>query len=128
MARGRRIVIVAALAAALVAAAPGLSASGASTPGYKGASAPVDARVADLLSRMTLAEKVGQMTQVDRQFLATQGDIASSKLGSLLSGGGSVPEPNKPSAWVAMTNGFQREALKTRLAIPLLYGIDAVHG
>jgi beta-glucosidase len=129
MGRGRRPVLFAALAAAtLVAAATALSASRAPTPVYRNASAPVDKRVADLLARMTLAEKVGQMTQVDRQFLATQGDIATYKLGSLLSGGGSVPEPNTPSAWVAMTNGFQREALKTRLAIPLLYGIDAVHG
>jgi beta-glucosidase len=102
--------------------------AGSSTPLYKDASAPVQKRVADLLSRMTLAEKIGQMTQVDRGFLATESDIATYKMGSLLSGGGSVPTPNKPAAWVAMTDGFQRQALKTRLAIPLLYGIDAVHG
>jgi beta-glucosidase len=128
MGRARRLAILAAVAAALVAAATAFSASRASTPVYKDAAAPVDKRVADLLARMTLAEKIGQMTQVDRQFLSTPEDIASYKLGSLLSGGGSVPEPNRPAAWVAMTNGFQREALKTHLAIPLLYGIDAVHG
>jgi beta-glucosidase len=77
---------------------------------------------------MTLAEKVGQMTQVDRGFLGSSEDIKTYGIGSILSGGGSVPSPNKPRAWVEMTNGFQRQALATRLKIPLLYGIDAVHG
>jgi beta-glucosidase len=119
---GCAVIVVAAFAGALSLRA------GSATPTYKDASQPVAKRVADLLSRMTLAEKIGQMTQVDRGFLASPSDIASAKLGSLLSGGGSVPTPNTPAAWVAMTDGYQREALKTRLAIPLLYGIDAVHG
>ena len=45
-----------------------------------------------------------------------------------LSGGGSTPPTNQPSSWVDLYNGFQKEALKTRLKIPLIYGIDAVHG
>lgn len=49
--------------------------------------------------------------------------------GSLLSGGGSMPAP-KASAetWINMVNGFQKGALSTRLGIPMIYGIDAVHG
>jgi beta-glucosidase len=97
-------------------------------PLYKDAKAPVADRVADLLAQMTLEEKVGQMTQIDRGFLVSKDDIAKYYLGSLLSGGGSVPSPNTPAAWEDMYDGFQSIALSTRLGIPLIYGIDAVHG
>ena len=95
---------------------------------FKDASQSVDTRVQDLLSYMTLEEKVGQMTQVDRQFLESEADIAKYYLGSLLSGGGSVPEPNAPPAWVEMIDRYQKIALSTRLGVPLIYGIDAIHG
>lgn len=98
------------------------------TPIYKDPTASVPARVADLLSRMTLDEKMGQMTQVDRGYLTTNADIATYGLGSLLSGGGSAPSPNTPTAWADMYDNFQSIALSTRLGIPLIYGIDAVHG
>jgi beta-glucosidase len=84
--------------------------------------------VDSLMSRMTLEEKLGQMTQVDRQFLSDISDISKYGLGSLLSGGGSTPEVNEPKAWADMYDSYQREALKSRLKIPLIYGIDAVHG
>lgn len=88
-----------------------------------------EVRAADLLSWMTLDEKIGQMTQVDRQYLLQSSDIAEYHLGSLLSGGGSCPFPNTPSNWAEMYNEYQRYAVEdTRLGIPLLYGIDAVHG
>lgn len=78
---------------------------------------------------MTLDEKIGQMTQVDRQFLVSPEDIKTYFLGSILSGGGSCPpETNSPQAWADMVDSFQRLAQKTRLGIPLLYGSDAVHG
>src|SRR4029450_141850 len=54
--------------------------------------------------------------------------IATLHLGSVLSGGGSTPTPNTPEAWVDMINAFQEQALSTRLGIPIIYGIDAVHG
>jgi beta-glucosidase len=95
---------------------------------YLNAALPVDQRVADLLGRMTLAEKIGQMTQAERQALATPGDIATYALGSLLSGGGSTPTPNTPAGWADMIDGFQTQAMATRLQIPLIYGVDAVHG
>ena len=84
--------------------------------------------VETLMSDMTLKEKIGQMTQVDRQFLNDISDISKYGFGSLLSGGGSTPATNEPKAWADMYDSYQREALKTRLQIPLIYGIDAVHG
>ena len=103
---------------------------------YKNPELPVIDRVRDLLSYMTLEEKIGQMTQVDRQFLesdsvtpaASVNDIGTYYLGSLLSGGGSTPSKNFPKAWAEMYDGFQKIALSTRLGIPMIYGIDAVHG
>ncbi|WP_017242084.1 glycoside hydrolase family 3 protein [Streptomyces sp. SS] len=89
---------------------------------------PVKKRVADLLSRMTLREKAGQMTQAERNALRSPGDIAGYALGSLLSGGGSVPTPNTPEAWARMVDAYQLRAQATRLQIPLIYGVDAVHG
>jgi beta-glucosidase len=80
------------------------------------------------MSRMTLADKVGQMTQAERLAVGDGTDIANYRLGSILSGGGSTPTQNTPKAWADMVDRFQSEALKTRLHIPILYGIDSVHG
>ena len=84
--------------------------------------------VNELVQKMTLDEKVGQMTQVDKRMLDSEEDIAKYFLGSILSGGGSVPDDNTPKGWVNMVNNYQKQALSTRLKIPLIYGIDAVHG
>ncbi|MEU2553189.1 glycoside hydrolase family 3 N-terminal domain-containing protein [Streptomyces sp. NPDC013313] len=89
---------------------------------------PVRKRVADLLGRMSLAEKAGQMTQAERGALTDQGDVAGYALGSVLSGGGSTPTPNTPDAWAKMIDAFQLRAQATRFQIPLIYGVDAVHG
>ena len=96
-------------------------------PVYKDASAPIDLRVEDLLSRMTLAEKVGQMTQAERGAIKPE-EVRAYFIGSVLSGGGSAPWPNTPQSWVRMYDDYQKAALNTRLAIPILYGTDAVHG
>lgn len=88
-----------------------------------------DAEFVDsLIKEMTIDEKIGQMTQVDQQFLNDISDISKYGFGSLLSGGGSTPKVNEPKAWADMYDQYQREALNSRLKIPLLYGIDAVHG
>jgi beta-glucosidase len=90
---------------------------------------PVERRVSDLLGRMTLADKIGQMTQAERAVVTSDPSlVASLRLGSVLSGGGSAPTPNTPQAWAEMVNGLQGYALSTPLQIPMLYGIDAVHG
>ncbi|MFF1542676.1 glycoside hydrolase family 3 N-terminal domain-containing protein [Streptomyces sp. NPDC058291] len=95
---------------------------------YLDARSPVRKRVADLLSRMSLEEKAGQMTQAERGAVGEGADVTAYQLGSLLSGGGSTPTPNTPEAWAEMIDGFQLRALATRLQIPLIYGVDAVHG
>lgn len=95
---------------------------------YLDADRPTAERVEDLLGRMTLAEKVGQMTQAERLGLQSPTQIGSLGLGSVLSGGGSVPTDNTPAGWADMVDGFQREALATRLQVPIVYGVDAVHG
>ena len=88
-----------------------------------------DQEVATLLAQMTLDEKIGQMVQVDSQALPDNGDVAKYYLGSVLSGGSSDPAAgNSPQAWLDEVNGFKAAALQTRLKIPLIYGIDAVHG
>ena len=94
---------------------------------YKQADLPIEDRVADLLERMTLAEKVGQMTLVEEGSIVEQ-DIAQRAIGGLLSGGGGSPDTNTAEAWAEMVDGFQERALASRLGIPMIYGVDAVHG
>ena len=91
------------------------------------AATSVDDRVEALLAQMTLAEKIGQMTQVEKNSI-TPKDVTRYFIGSVLSGGGGSPPRNTPEDWLAMVSGFQEAALSTRLGIPLLYGVDAVHG
>lgn len=83
--------------------------------------------VAHILEKMTLAEKVGQMTQVSQEAIVPA-DVAAYHIGSVLSGGGGNPDPNTPHTWAKMVRGFQEAALESHLGIPLLYGVDAVHG
>jgi beta-glucosidase len=94
---------------------------------YKDPNATVAARVADLLSRMTLAQKIGQMTQGDSSGV-TASNVSTYFLGSILSGGGSYPGANTPQGWADAYDNYQRAAMGTSLGIPLLYGFDAVHG
>jgi beta-glucosidase len=95
---------------------------------YLDSTATVEERVEDLLGRMTLDEKLGQMIQGERGSLDILNDISTYHLGSILSGGGSTPYPNTPETWANMYDSLQGRALSTRLGIPIIYGIDAVHG
>lgn len=94
---------------------------------YRNAALPIEARIDDLLGRMTLDEKIGQMTLV-AQSAVSPSQVADNLIGAVLSGGGGAPDPNTPQAWVDMTTEYQDAALSTRLGIPMLYGSDAVHG
>jgi beta-glucosidase len=88
-----------------------------------------DQQVNALLAQMTLDEKIGQMVQVDCNGLTDKSDVQKYFLGSVLSGGNSDPATgNTAQDWLDMVTGFQNAALQTRLKIPLIYGIDAVHG
>ncbi|TDE27147.1 glycoside hydrolase family 3 protein [Actinomadura sp. 6K520] len=131
---GRTLVALATITAlpSAAAAQPALATTPSAAPAdapYLDQRLPVPKRVDDLLGRMTLEEKVGQMTQAERG--AVDGDrdqITELRLGSVLSGGGSVPADNTPAGWADMVDAYQAKALATRLRIPLLYGIDSVHG
>ncbi|KAI4332820.1 hypothetical protein L6164_017697 [Bauhinia variegata] len=95
---------------------------------YKDPNQPATVRTKDLLGRMTLEEKIGQMVQIDRS-VASEEVMRTYFIGSVLSGGGSEPLPRASAEdWVNMINGFQKGALASRLGIPMMYGIDAVHG
>ncbi|PSS09428.1 Beta-glucosidase [Actinidia chinensis var. chinensis] len=95
---------------------------------YRDPKQPLNVRIKDLLRRMTVEEKIGQMVQIDR-VVASPDVMKNYYIGSILSGGGSVPGPKASAeAWVNMVNDFQKGSLSTRLGIPMIYGIDAVHG
>jgi beta-glucosidase len=85
------------------------------------------ARAEALLDVMTLDEKIGQMTQLESGSVDPDG-VAEFALGSVLSGGDGGPEDKGPLAWYDFVGAYQRGALATRLGIPMLFGIDAVHG
>ncbi|MEJ2355890.1 MAG: glycoside hydrolase family 3 N-terminal domain-containing protein [candidate division WOR-3 bacterium] len=95
---------------------------------YLDTTASIEERVEDLLSRMTMDEKVGQMIQAERASSGILDNISTYHLGSVLSGGGSTPYPNTPENWMDMYDSLQSRAMSTRLGIPIIYGIDAVHG
>ncbi|XP_065850504.1 uncharacterized protein [Euphorbia lathyris] len=77
---------------------------------------------------MTLEEKIGQMVQVERS-VATPDAMKNYFIGSVLSGGGSVPAAQASAeTWVNTVDTIQKGFLSTRLGIPMIYGIDAVHG
>jgi len=88
-----------------------------------------DKQAKELLSKMTLEEKIGQMTQAEHGGLKDINDVEKYYLGSIFSGGSSNPENDSDlAAWTDLYDTYQKHALKTRLGIPLLYGIDVVHG
>ncbi len=95
---------------------------------YRDTSLPIEQRVHDLLGRMTLQEKIGQIALVEKNSIRDKEDITRYGLGALLSGGGAKPDPNTAAEWLKMANDFQMYSQKTRLQIPLLYGVDAIHG
>ena len=103
------------------------------TPAYLNPAAPVADRVEDLLGRMTLDEKIGQMCLPSFPNLFNAGnqekDITDYFIGALLNGGGDAPfAGNEPRKWANMTDRYMSYALQARLRIPLLFGTDAVHG
>jgi beta-glucosidase len=145
---------VAVLLAALVVATLAVTAApGAGQPVYLNAHASIPARVNDLLHRMTLEEKVGQMDQIvigklrdttspangdcnnaggnndPLQPTCLQRTLIDYKTGSILSGGTDNPANNTGRGWAEQYNTIQHYAVDhSRLHIPVIYGVDAVHG
>jgi beta-glucosidase len=154
--RGRRGRIVAAttVAACCVAAGlgvPAIAAQTSKTPTYLDARAPIRSRVHDLLGRMTLAEKIGQMDQIvigklkaptapsngdcnggnndPLQTACLQTVLVDNLTGSILAGGTDNPKDNTGKGWAEQYNTVQRFAIEhSRLHIPIIFGVDAVHG
>lgn len=106
----------------------GVLSSALSTTTDAFASSSQEAKVEALLNKMTLEEKIGQMTQADMNAVKNKADIAKYAFGSMLSGGDSDPADLSPLGWRGACQEFQAWALKSRLQIPLIYGVDAVHG
>ena len=95
---------------------------------YQNPDLAIEERVTDLLSRMTLEEKIGQMTLIEKNSIQVA-NVGKYFIGGVLSGGGGYPAgTNTPQSWLTMVNKYQDAALATRLAIPMIYGVDAVHG
>jgi beta-glucosidase len=120
-------------------------------PVYRDAKAPVEARVRDLLRRMTLEEKVGQMDQIvigklkaasppangdcnggnndPLQPVCLEKVLITDRTGSILAGGTDNPKDNTGRGWAVQYNTIQRYAIEhSRLHIPIIFGVDAVHG
>ena len=108
-------------------AAPSASPSAATGVDWRDATQPPEERVAALLAEMTMDEKIGQMTQLEQGSVTPQG-VTDLLLGSVLSGGGGAPIQNDAAGWHRMVADFAAGASLTRLQIPILYGVDAVHG
>ncbi|XRD78038.1 exo 1,3/1,4-beta-D-glucan glucohydrolase [Dyella halodurans] len=137
----RSTLIAAALASAICGSGPALAVE--STTVHPGqwpratwpfpADATLEKRVADLMARMSVEEKVGQLIQADITTV-TPDDVRKYRLGSILAGGDSKPHGQRfatPAQWKALSDEFYRAAMDTsggHVAIPLLFGIDAVHG
>lgn len=90
-----------------------------------------EAMIDALLGRMTLEEKVGQIIQADIASI-TPADLAQYPIGSILAGGNSSPDGNERAPlqdWVALSRAFRAAAAaRPGAAVPLMFGIDAVHG
>ncbi|HEV7715373.1 MAG TPA: glycoside hydrolase family 3 N-terminal domain-containing protein, partial [Steroidobacteraceae bacterium] len=95
--------------------------------------AAIEARVQDLLKRMTLEEKVGQVVQADIASV-TPDEARTYHLGSILNGGNSAPGGDEfapPAKWLELADAFYAASVDEsggRAAIPLIWGTDAVHG
>ncbi len=88
-----------------------------------------DAEAKELLAKMTLDEKIGQMIQSETTGMKDWSDIETYYLGSVLAGGSADPKSgNDPASWATEFETVMAHSMKTRLKIPVLFGIDAVHG
>lgn len=95
---------------------------------YQNPELSIEERVNDLLARMTLEEKIGQMTLIEKDSIIPDA-VSEYLVGAVLSGGGGYPnDDNSVVGWMNMVHAYQDAALSTRLAIPMIYGVDAVHG
>jgi beta-glucosidase len=150
------VVVIALLIGGSASAVTATSASASGIPAYRNPHLPVQARVADLLGRMTLPEKIGQMVQIEATQVTDKSNnctstggfnlpnpvceqkiFAGDHVGSILAGGSDIPPDttgkggtgNTGRDWANEYNTMQSYAMKhSRLHIPVIFGVDAVHG
>jgi beta-glucosidase len=150
------VVVIALLIGGTVSAVTATSASASGIPAYRNPHLPVQARVADLLGRMTLPEKIGQMVQIEATQVTDKSDnctstggfnlpnpvceqkiLIANHAGSILAGGTDIPPDttgkggtgNTGQDWANEYNTMQSYAIQhSRLHIPVIFGVDAVHG
>ena len=84
-------------------------------------------KATSLLGMMTSDEKLAQLQQIERANV-TASDITTYGVGSVYSQGGSAPTTNTPTGWADMIDGFRKASFSSRLKIPIIYGLDVVHG
>jgi beta-glucosidase len=93
----------------------------------------IEQKIDELLARMSVEEKVGQMVQPEIRHLTAQ-DVKDYHIGSVLNGGGSVPNGNrysKAADWLAIADAYYVASMDEsdgKVAIPIMWGTDAVHG
>lgn len=92
----------------------------------------LEQRVADIVGKMTLEQKIGQMTQPEIK-TTTPDDVRRYYLGSVLNGGGSWPNGNKranAAEWLALAQKYHDASMTSDMAVkvPVVWGIDAIHG
>ena len=93
----------------------------------------IEAQIDDILPKLTLEQKVGQVIQGDTGSLTPE-DVKKYRLGSVLSGGNSAPGPlpyAETKAWLEMADKYYNASIDdedVEIAIPIIWGIDAVHG
>lgn len=89
----------------------------------------VETRINEIIENMSLIEKASQMVQAERSSIKAE-DLTNYPLGSILSGGGSHPNQFDDNAdiWYEMVYAYQEAALNSGASIPILYGVDAIHG
>lgn len=117
-------------AAIILSAVCGCSSGGSSSsaPLTVNETLPIDKRAADFVAQMSLTQKACQMVQAQNDAIAIDA-IADMPVGSVLSGGGDFSNSDWPvDKWQRLTGGYQESILSGDTPIPILYGIDAVHG
>ncbi|WP_346837660.1 exo 1,3/1,4-beta-D-glucan glucohydrolase [Microbulbifer sp. SAOS-129_SWC] len=93
----------------------------------------LEQRITDLMAKMTLEEKVGQLIQAEIKY-ATPEDVKKYHLGGILNGGGTYPNNDKfatPQDWLKLANAYYQASVDTSdggVGIPVIWGSDAVHG
>jgi beta-glucosidase len=94
---------------------------------YQDSKQPVEARIKDLLARMTAEEKIGQMMQPTFDTVSPA-EVANLSIGSVLTGGDGTPGDDLPESWLTLVRSYEEAAQQSRLGIPLIFGWDAIHG